>query len=300
MYAELKKELKGHAAAVYTLHLDKSSNRIFSGSADRMVGVWQSNNLEPDPFSIRTDQAVFSIEKQANHLYVGQGSGGVHVIDLQSRQEIRHLKYHNRAIFQILSHPLKPYLYFLGGDGLLSIVDHADYSLKLSLPISEAKLRTASLSANRELLFVGSGDGYIRILETDYYNVLNDVKCHEGGVYDMVWLSDNEVITVGRDGHIRLWKLRDHQLIEYDKIPAHNYAVYSIDISPSGQKIATASRDKTVKIWEMGNLRKPLRIQRVGTKGHTHSVNVVKWVNDNLLVSAGDDRSLFFWTISDS
>ena len=33
-------------------------------------------------------------------------------------------------------------------------------------------------------------------------------------------------------------------------IPAHNYAIYDIVFSPNAKLFATASRDKTVKIWD--------------------------------------------------
>ncbi|HKK39888.1 MAG TPA: hypothetical protein VJ949_10755 [Cryomorphaceae bacterium] len=300
MKADLKKILKGHAASVYCLCLDEVASLLFSGSSDRMVGTWNLEHLIPDGFSVKLEAPVFSLFKLEQLLFIGQGNGGVHVVDIATKKEIRHLKYHNRPVFEIIAHPAKPYLYFLGGEGILSIVDSSNFSLKWSLPIAEDKLRTATLDSEGANLLVGSSDGFIRILETDYYNTLSEVKAHEGGVYDMAWLSDDKLLSVGRDGHIRRWEYKDGQIVETDSVPAHNFAIYSIDIAPSGKSFATASRDKTVKVWNPLDLKKPLRISRKGPVGHTHSVNVVKWINDHLLVSAGDDRDLQFWSISGS
>jgi WD40 repeat protein len=188
----------------------------------------------------------------------------------------------------------------LGGDGVLSIVDSSDFALRWSLPLSEDKLRSAILDADGERLLVGSSDGHIRILETEYYNVLSEIKAHEGGVYDMAWLAEEKLLTAGRDGHIRVWNYSNGEIVEKQAIPAHNFAIYSIDVSPSGKYFATGSRDKTVKIWDPEDLSNPLRISRKGPIGHTHSVNVVRWINDGLLLSVGDDRDLHFWSISDS
>ncbi|MCZ4410732.1 hypothetical protein O3Q51_18090 [Cryomorphaceae bacterium 1068] len=300
MKSDLKKVLKGHAASVYCLCVDSSSSRLFSGSSDKMIGVWSLEEFLPDSFSIKLDASVYSIKQLGQFLFLGQGQGGVHIIDLTTKKEVRHLKYHTRPVFEILANPSKPFLYFLGGDGVLSIVDSADFSLKWSLPLSDDKLRSGITDSEGERLFVGASDGYIRILETDYYNVLNEKLAHDGGVYDMAWLSPKELLTVGRDGHIRLWDNRDSEIIEREAIPAHNFAIYSLEISPSGKYFATGSRDKTVKIWNPDDLKHPLRISRKGPLGHTHSVNAVKWINDGLLVSAGDDRDLYFWTISNS
>jgi WD40 repeat protein len=265
-----------------------------------MIGVWSLEEFVPDSFSIRLDAPVYSIKKLDQYLFVGQGLGGVHIIDLTTKKEIRHLKYHTRPIFRIVANPSKPFLYFLGGDGVLSIVDSTDFSLSWSLPLSDDKLRSSLTDSEGGRLFVGGSDGYIRILETEYYNVIYEWQAHEGGVYDMAWLSLEKLLTVGRDGHIRLWDYKHGEVFEREAIPAHNFAIYSLEISPSGKYFATGSRDKTVKIWNPDDLKNPLRIARKGPLGHTHSVNVVKWINDESLVSAGDDRDLYFWTISNS
>lgn len=297
---DLKKVFKGHAASVYCLYLDDESPRIFSGSSDRMVGAWDLENWKADSFSVKLDSPVFSILKKAELLLIGQGSGGVHVIDLRTKTELRHLKYHDRPIFDISGHSKQPFLYFLGGDGVLSIVDSNDFSLSWSLPLSDDKLRTSILDKSEERLLIGSSDGFIRMLETSYYNVLSEKLAHEGGVYDMAWLTPEKLLTVGRDGHIRIWSFVNDRLVAIEAIPAHNFAIYCVEFCPSRKYFATASRDKTVKIWNCEDLKNPKRISRTGPVGHTHSVNTLKWINDNLLMSAGDDRDIYVWSISGS
>ncbi len=59
---------------------------------------------------------------------------------------------------------------------------------------------------------------------------------------------------------------------------------------------ATASRDKTLKVWETEGfqLLKVLEGRRDG--GHSHSVNRLLWTNfNNWLVSCSDDRSIILW-----
>jgi WD40 repeat protein len=59
---------------------------------------------------------------------------------------------------------------------------------------------------------------------------------------------------------------------------------------------ATASRDKTIKLWDFssGRLLKVLDTVRYG--GHVNSVNRLLWV-DNVLLSASDDRTVSIWEI---
>jgi WD40 repeat protein len=57
---------------------------------------------------------------------------------------------------------------------------------------------------------------------------------------------------------------------------------------------ATASRDKTLKIWDVATQEIIQRIEQTN-EGHLNSVNTLLWMDDNTLVSAGDDRSINIW-----
>ncbi|MCH2215738.1 MAG: hypothetical protein MK086_11245 [Flavobacteriales bacterium] len=292
--------LEGHSSAVYALASNLIDKRVFSGAADNMVGSWNLEEMKPDSFSVKLEYSIFSLLFCDEYLLIGQSAGGVHLIDLNKKRELRHLKFHDLPVFSIINDENRGFHYFLGGDGKLSIVDHIDFSLKLSLPLSDDKLRCGIVRDDSFELFVGSSDGYIRILETTYFNVIFEVEGHPGGVYDMKWLDDENLLTVGRDGHIRRWRFGNGTITHEEAIPAHNYAIYALQFSPSGRKIATCSRDKKVKIWNASDLSFDKRIEREGPTGHTHSVNTVMWYDENTLLSAGDDRKILVWNLKDS
>jgi WD40 repeat protein len=66
----------------------------------------------------------------------------------------------------------------------------------------------------------------------------------------------------------------------------------------SGTLFATASRDKTAKVWDAADAAFLFRLDKENFSGHLNSVNSVLWLNDDTLISASDDRSIIIWKIA--
>ncbi|MGB3203383.1 MAG: caspase family protein [Crinalium sp.] len=81
---------------------------------------------------------------------------------------------------------------------------------------------------------------------------------------------------------------------ERDRLNGHTDGIVSVAYSPDNQLIASASIDKTVKIWtNRGLLLKTLR-------GHTEAVYSVSFSPDSkILASAGVDKTIKLWNVSD-
>jgi WD40 repeat protein/tRNA A-37 threonylcarbamoyl transferase component Bud32 len=75
------------------------------------------------------------------------------------------------------------------------------------------------------------------------------------------------------------------------KLRGHTGTIRCITFSPDGKRIATASHDQTIKIWDAEDGRELLTL-----RGHTHVVNCVTFSPDgNLLASGGIDTTVRVW-----
>ncbi|MEG4796628.1 CHAT domain-containing protein [Microcoleus sp. LAD1_D1] len=74
----------------------------------------------------------------------------------------------------------------------------------------------------------------------------------------------------------------------------HANSVNRVSFSPNGKLLATASRDKTVKLWDTATG------QQIKTlSGHTDSVNIVSFSPDGkLLATSSDDKTVKLWDTS--
>ena len=74
-------------------------------------------------------------------------------------------------------------------------------------------------------------------------------------------------------------------------IKGHTEAVLSVAFSPDGKRLAMASIDEHMRIWDTSSGREVFTL-----KGHTGSVNSVAFSSDgNRVASAGDDKTVRVW-----
>ncbi|NEN23789.1 hypothetical protein G3O08_09775 [Cryomorpha ignava] len=289
---ELKATLKGHISGIYKLLVE--DDLLFSASGDGMLAAWDLKTFESAPFSVKVGLPIYAAAIQNDKMLIGQGHGGIHVIDRESKKEIRHLKFHEKGVFDICYNPVQNHFYSTGGGGSLAVFDGDDFTLQIQIPLSDGKLRRLLLTEDNKHLIVTASDGNVHVLDTAYFNQLQTVHAHDGGTYSLAWMEGGkQLVTGGRDAHLRFWNFENNELKQTSNIPAHNYAIY--DILPLAQGLfASASRDRNVKIWDMNDLENPERLKSDRTTTHGNSVNAL-CKTDDFLITAGDDRLIRIW-----
>ncbi|NQY66956.1 MAG: WD40 repeat domain-containing protein [Flavobacteriales bacterium] len=295
-------ELTGHASSVYCLSPGNSEKSIFSGGGDKVVAEWDLQESIAKGFSVKLGTQVYSLchLKELNILVIGHGKGGLHIIDLKAKKEIKYLTYHQDIIFDLKYSAVNGMLYCACNDGSISVWDVKDFSLVKHILICFEKIRGIDFSSDETEVAFACGDGTIRIYDTKTFIAKDILKGHESAVNCVIYHPTERIlISGGKDAHLRFWDMDNHYK-EVRSIPAHNYAIYSLDFSPDGKFMATASRDKTVKIWDTSSFDILQRIDLKQLRGHNYSVNKLIWSDYNdYLITTGDDRKIMAWKIKE-
>ncbi len=118
------------------------------------------------------------------------------------------------------------------------------------------------------------------------------------GAWAMSFSPDGKMLAATAGNGFRLWDVATGEM----KVEAragttpemHVSAVYWLAYSPDGKTIATASQDKTIKLWD-GQTGK----YRATLKGHKEKVNCVAFSPDGTtLASASHDATLVLWDVA--
>jgi WD40 repeat protein len=294
------KQLTGHSGAVYALENSLEENNFFSGSGDHIVAEWDATTEENGKLLSQIPEIIYSLKliPLQKHLLIGQSTGGIHVIDLSTRKEVRLLHYHSAGVFDLSFSDMHNLFFSVGGDGTFSISRLNDFSLIKTIKLADEKLRSIALHPEQKEVVIGCGDGSISIYELPSLELKKRWLAHrEKFSVNTVQFYDhgNYLLSGSRDAHLNIYDVKNNYSL-VTSIPAHNYAIYSIVFSPDKKHFATASRDKTIKIWNTDTMEVLTRLDNEKSSGHLNSVNTLLWKN-NYLISGSDDRSIIVWEV---
>jgi WD40 repeat protein len=297
---ELKKvtEFTGHQQPIYCVIAAPQQGRFFSAGGDKMVVEW---NIDDPSTGVLVAQLPFTIYslcviKTSNILLAGTSAGGIHIINMELKKEIKYFEIPDEGIFDIQYSDVHQLIIASTAKGSLVFIDPVDFSLVGTISLSTEKIRNISFNTSRPYLYAACADTKIYVVDILKREKVFEYAAHNWACNAVYYnAAKDELITASKDAHIRIWDIKkEFKMIK--NIPAHNYAIYQLIYHPTLHIYATASRDKTIKLWDE-DIEILLRIDKEKYDGHSNSVNTVCWLYEKYLVSGGDDRKIMLWEI---
>lgn len=290
-------ELTGHAASIYAVIAKEG--KVYTASGDKFVARWNLQEVKQDNFAIKTESSIYALTvlQDAPILIIGTSSGTFHVIDIVQKKELHHFVQHTVAIFSIQENYTNNQVYITDADGNLSIWDKKTWELILFLPLLVGKIRNVLVAEDGKSVFLACQDGTIRSFDTQFFNEKSVLKAHKDGVNCLAFFPEkkNILMSGGKDGYLRVWDLNTNTRVL--EIPAHNFGIYKIEFFNNGKHFCTASRDKSIKIWDASDCSVLSKVERKHG-GHSHAVNDICKLKEDVLCSVSDDKRIIIWDVS--
>lgn len=296
MKLEKQLVLEGHLSSVYTLTDITGTRDFVSGGGDGWLVRWNKYGEESHGKLIaQVEGKVFSsayiAEKQ--WLLAGDMAGHLYWIDVVENVVMKRQILHKGSIFSIKI--IGDYVFTCGADGVLCRSSVQTMMPDISIQLSGQGLRC--IEKEGQNIWVGGSDASIRILNSDTLAIKHQIsKAHENTVFSLYYDQNGAMFSGGRDAMLTLWDVKQHEKLS--TVPAHWYTINTI-IGVGEKAMLTGSRDKVVRLWNPQDLT--LYYSADAFKdGHIRSVNCALFsAESGLVATAGDDRTIILWKISE-
>lgn len=291
-------KLTGHKGSIYTIVQGNEPHKVLSGAGDGWVIEWDLTNFETAKVIAKVETNIFSMAylKTQNLLAVGNMFGGLHWVDLNQKTDLKNIAFHEKGIFDIMQ--VGDFIFTVGGDGKFAKWNIASQQVVASIQLANSSLRSIDYDGLGKRFAIGGSDNSIYFLDDELTLKHQLNTAHDNSIFTAKFTQNGTKLFSGsRDAHLKVWDLNKN-FENISSQPAHLFTINNLTFHPTKPLFATASRDKTIKIWDLETYQLLKVIDVVKFGGHINSVNKLLWSNYNdWLISVSDDRTVIVWEI---
>jgi WD40 repeat protein len=251
------KVLTGHKDEIKSIAFIPGSSELYTSGIDGKIIKWNLNSKVQNYQVIDsgTIVEVLAVSPDAGWLACGTRNSVIKMIPLKGNNIRYELRGHSGNIKSLLFSLDSKSLYSAALDGK---VFKWDLTSKTSANITPAGLQITSIDISTKGNYLaGLGtDGKVLVWNPAISSDNFKIEAAGKVINTVRFKPDDNLIAVGyTDGYIELWDITTHKRIS--EMKAHNAKVYDIQFNNKYFQMATASGDKSLKLWDTRNLTIP-------------------------------------------
>ncbi|CAD5217207.1 unnamed protein product [Bursaphelenchus okinawaensis] len=157
---------------------------------------------------------------------------------------------------------------------------------------------SAAIHPDNKVVAIGSADGKIRIYDLSSDGKLTETKTmtHTGIITSLEFSLDGKhLVASDASRKVVVYKTQDYTSATEKEWTFHTARVNTASFSPNGRYIASGGLDTHLMVWDLQNSGEHPKVVRNAHK--MNCINVVRWLDDETVLSVGQDSNIKQWKV---
>ena len=175
-------------------------------------------------------------------------------------------------------------------DSSVSLYDKEEKSKIYDVQVSTSTMGGMILSKDKQKIITSDESGMVTIVDVDSSKILKQYSSeHVDNIYSVAY-ANKIIVTAGQDRRVGVYNEDTNRSYHIKS----DFLVYTVGLSPSGKiGVYSSGTENYLQLFNTKSAKKGNRLI-----GHYATPNKIFFINENSIVSSGDENRVFFWNIS--
>lgn len=155
----------------------------------------------------------------------------------------------------------------------------------------ESSISCLALSSDNKFLAISDKSCKIFVYDPRTLTKIHIFEGHQGVVNGISFRKDShQMFSCSDDKGVKVWSL--DEMVYVETLFGHQNQITSVDSLYKERALTSGGSDRTLRVWKI------VDESQLVYSGHSGSIDEVKYINEEIFLSCGDDGSLCVWNLS--